>query len=104
MNNNENKMGNDYGIPRDIYAHAKYLGALLTDIFIVLGTPLVTFVVETNMFPPNAIFHIIVFPIISTCLAVYLILPANGGKKNYHQIMLNLRKHRFLWISFEKGE
>lgn len=104
MNNNENKMGNDYGIPRDIYAHAKYLGVLLVDILIVLGTPLVTFVIGTNIFPPNAITHIIVFPIISTFLAVYLVLPANGGKKNFNQIMLNLGRHRFLWISFEKGD
>lgn len=96
-------MNNNYGIPRDIYARIKYGTVLLRDLFLIVATPFIIFTFQQSIFPPNALFHLVAFPLLSTVMVIYLLLPANGGKKNFNLLWLNFRSHRYFWISFQKG-
>lgn len=96
-------MNQTYGVPRDIYARIKIYGLLLRDIGILGVTFVVVFTFQGSIFPPNAWLQTLLFPIVSTLIAGYLIMPVNGGRRNYNLFWLSIRRHRFLWFSFEKG-
>ena len=96
-------MNQTYGVPRDIHARIKFYGFLARDLFILAGTGLGTFTLQGNIFPPNAWLQMFAFPILSVTIIGYLLMPVNGGRRNYHLFSLSFRRHRFLWVSFQKG-
>lgn len=93
---------NVYGIPRDIFARIKVWGIAFVDIGLVAVTLLVSLAYSTKIFASNDFFRVITFPIVSVAIVGYLLLPANGGKKNYNQLLLSFIPHKSLWISFQR--
>ena len=92
--------GEKYGVPRDIYAKIKIIGLLILDITFVGITGLIALSVGLRIFPKKSMdtkcsHSYFLTPVMS----LYLVLPANGGKKNWHSMFLFFRRRRKRYIS-----
>ena len=84
--------GEKYGVPRDIYAKIKIIGLLILDIAFVGITGL-------KIFPKSQWIQMFAFILLTPVMSLYLVLPANGGKKNWHSMFLFFRRRRKRYIS-----
>jgi len=95
------KMDGNYGVPRDLFTQVKLVGFFLRDIVTVLGSGFLGFILATKIFPPDQWIQMIVFILLSPIIALYLVLPTNGGKQNWHSLLLEIKRRKKFWISFD---
>lgn len=91
--------GEKYGIPRDIYAKIKIIGLLILDIAFVGITGVIALSVGLKIFPKSQWIQMFAFILLTPVMSLYLVLPANGGKKNWHSMFLFFRRRRKRYIS-----
>ncbi|WP_019773942.1 hypothetical protein [Streptococcus sobrinus] len=98
---------NVFGIVKDTKTVSKMWMFLMRDFIIVAVTVTATVMFATSIFPPGMLIQMLLFIILVPSLAIYLLLPYNGGKRNYHAVWLTLRlrRHRFTALNpIEKKE
>ncbi|KXT85323.1 DUF5592 family protein [Streptococcus oralis] len=88
-----------YGVPRDIYAKVKIIGLLLLDIAFVGITGVIALAVAPKVFPKSQWIQMFLFILLTPLMSLYLVLPTNGGKKNWHSMFLFFRRRRKRYIS-----
>ncbi|MCY7070649.1 MULTISPECIES: DUF5592 family protein [Streptococcus] len=88
-----------YGVPRDIYAKIKIIGLLILDIAFVGITGVIALSVGLKIFPKSQWIQMFAFILLTPVMSLYLVLPANGGKKNWHSMFLFFRRRRKRYIS-----
>lgn len=95
-----------YGVPRDIYAKVKIIGLFMADIVFVGGSAVVAVSVGTRIFPTSQWAQMLAFILLTPLMCLYLVLPTNGGKKNWQSMFLFLRRRRKRYISlnYQRGE
>ncbi|MGT2930180.1 hypothetical protein ACVR1G_08145 [Streptococcus dentasini] len=96
-----------FGIVKDTKTATKMWMFLMRDFLIIAVTVTITFMFALNYFPPSMWAQMLLFMLLVPSLAVYLLLPYNGGKRNYHAVWLTirLRRHRYIALnSMEKKE
>lgn len=94
-----NEMDEKYGVPRDIYAKVKIIGLVIADIVFVGGSAVAALSIGTRIFPTNQWPQLVAFMILTPLMCLYLVLPTNGGKKNWHSMFLFFRRRRQRYIS-----
>lgn len=99
-------MEEQYGVPRDIYAKVKIIGLFMVDIVFVGGSTVAAVSIGTKVFPTSQWAQLLVFVILTPIMCLYLILPTNGGKKNWHSMFLFFRRRRKRYISlnYRRGD
>lgn len=98
-------MDEKYGVPRDIYAKVKIIGLFMADIVFVGGSAVAALSIGTKIFPTSQWAQLLAFIILTPLMCLYLVLPANGGKKNWHSMLLFFRRRRKRYISlnYQRG-
>lgn len=98
-------MNEKYGVPRDVYARIKIIGLFMIDLLFVGGSAVLTLSIATKIFPTSQWVQMLCFILLTPVLCLYLVLPANGGKKNWHSMYLFFRRRRKRYISlnYQKG-
>ena len=98
-------MKEKYGVPRDTYAKVKILGLLMMDIVFVGGAAVAAVSVGTKLFPTSQWPQLIAFILLTPLMCLYLVLPTNGGKKNWQSMFLFFRRRRKRYISlnYQRG-
>ncbi|RID95979.1 hypothetical protein DYJ42_04845 [Streptococcus constellatus] len=94
-------MNEKYGVPRDIKARMKMVGLFMADISFVGLSGIIALRYATKIFPTEQWFQMILFIVLSMLLALYLVFPANGGKKNWNTLYLFFRRRRRRYISLD---
>lgn len=94
-------MNDNYGVTRDIFAKVKLVGFFIADLAFVFGTGFLAMLYAQRIFPPTQIIQMIIFIALSIIIAIYLVLPANGKKKNWHSILIFLKRRKKRWTSFD---
>ncbi|MCB5954589.1 hypothetical protein [Enterococcus sp. CWB-B31] len=97
-------MNGNYGVPRDIFASIKIVGFIVWDILFVFGSGFLAFLLAPKFFPMTTlpeIIQMVVFVILTAVIAFYLVLPANGGKKNWHSLLIVIKRRKKRWVSFD---
>lgn len=92
-------MDEKYGVPRDIYAKVKILGLFMADIAFVGGSAVAALSIAPKYFPTSQWAQMLLFILITPLMSLYLILPTNGGKKNWHSMLLFFRRKRKRYVS-----
>lgn len=98
-------MTEKYGVPRDIRARIKIIGLFFVD-FIFIGASAVAAVTfGMRLFPTNQWAQMIAFILLTPLMCLYLVLPTNGGKKNWHSMVLFFRRRRkrYTSINYQRG-
>ena len=98
-------MDEKYGVPRDIYAKVKIIGLFMADIVFVGGSAVAALSVGTKIFPTSQWPQLIAFMLLTPLMCLYLVLPTNGGKKNWQSMFLFFRRRRKRYISlnYQRG-
>ncbi|MCB4950884.1 DUF5592 family protein [Streptococcus mutans] len=99
-------MDEKYGVPRDIYAKVKIIGLFMIDIVFVGGSAVAALSVGTKFFPTSQWPQLLVFIILTPLMCLYLVLPTNGGKKNWQSMFLFFRRRRkrFISLNYQRGD
>ncbi len=102
------RMDEKYGVPRDIYAKVKIIGLVMADIVFVGGSAVAAVSVGTRIFPTSQWPQLLAFVVLTPLVCLYLVLPTNGGKKNWQSMFLFFRRRRKRYVSLnyqrrEKG-
>ena len=92
-------MNEKYGVPRDINAKVKIIGLFMADIVFVGGSAVVALSIGTKIFPTSQWPQLLAFIILTPLMCLYLVLPTNGGKKNWQSMYLFFRRRRKRYIS-----
>ena len=92
-------MDEKYGVPRDIYAKVKIIGLVMADIVFVGGSAVAAVTNGTNIFPTSQWPQLLAFLILTQLKCLYLVLPTNGGKKNWNSMFLFFRRRRKRYVS-----
>ena len=98
-------MTEKYGVPRDIRARIKIIGLFFID-FIFIGASVVAAITfGMRLFPTNQWPQMIAFILLTPLMCLYLVLPTNGGKKNWHSMVLFFRRRRkrYTSINYQRG-
>lgn len=79
-------------------------GLLIRDIAILVVSLTLAIVVGTRVFPKEQILQMLVFIVWTPLMVGYLLLPHNGGKRNYGALYVYLRrrKRRYISLDFER--
>lgn len=98
-------MDEKYGVPRDIYAKMKIIGLLMADIAFVGLSAVAAVSIGTKIFPTSQWPQMLTFILLTPLMCLYLVLPTNGGKKNWHSMLLFFRRRRKRYISlnYQRG-
>ncbi|WP_019789884.1 DUF5592 family protein [Streptococcus sobrinus] len=99
-------MNEKYGVPRETKSSVKIYGMLIRDISLVIGAALFSVISATKIFPSTQILQMILYIFLIPLLVIYLLLPHNGGKRNYNAILLVLwpTRHRRRYTSISPLE
>lgn len=92
-------MDEKYGVPRDIYAKVKILGLFMADIGLVGGSAVAALSIAPKYFPTSQWVQMLLFILMTPVMTLYLVLPTNGGKKNWHSMLLFFRRKRKRYVS-----
>ena len=92
-------MNGNYGIPRDIYFVVKIATFSIVKLVLLGSTILFSFMFSTKFFPFSMAYCLVLFPLNSGLIMLYLLWPTNGGKSNWQSFYLNLKQRKRLWIS-----
>ncbi|MCQ9212407.1 MULTISPECIES: DUF5592 family protein [unclassified Streptococcus] len=90
-----------YGVPRDIYSKVKIVGLLLRDIALLLGSFSLAIMLGTRIFPKEQALQLLLFIVWTPLTVGYLLLPHNGGKRNYGALYVYLRRRKKRYISLD---
>lgn len=99
-------MSEKYGVPRDIYSKVKLIGLFMADLAFVGGSGVAAISIGTKIFPTSQWVQLLAFVFLTPLMCLYLVLPANGGKKNWQSMFLFFRRRRKRYISlnYMRGE
>ncbi len=92
-------MDEKYGVPRDIYAKVKIIGLVMADIVFVGGSAVAAVSIGTKIFPTSQWPQLLDFVSLTPLMCLYLVLPTNGGKKNWNSMFLFFRRRRKRYVS-----
>lgn len=97
----ENEDYQTYGVPRDFYTSVKWLGMKVVDIVIVVGAPVLAmqFTGSGRVFPQEQVWQYILFVCLTFFIALFLVLPHNGGKNNFSAIRIFVMRRRRKYLS-----
>ena len=98
------KFSETYGVPRDIFARVKMIGLLIADLFFVGTCTLFAFRYGLKIFPKQQWIQMLLWVLVSSFTALYLVPPTNGGKANWKTIYLYFRRRRRRYISIDYQE
>lgn len=94
-------MDGGYGVPRDIFAKMKIVGLLAWKL-LVLGVSCIGGVLlGQHVFPSTQPLQMFAFMVLTPVIALYLVLPTNGGKSNWESLLNAIRRRKHRWISFD---
>lgn len=98
-------MTEKYGVPRDIRARIKIIGLFFIDFIFIGASAVAAITFRMRLFPTNQRPQMIAFILLTPLMSLYLILPTNGGKKNWHSIVLFFRRRRkrYTSINYQRG-
>ena len=94
-----------YGMPRDLFATMKHFGVSIFSILVVVLAGLIPLFLgygEGKFFPKHQLVQFILFFIFLEALAIFMVLPFNGGKTNAHAIWIFMTKRRRKFLSFDR--
>ncbi len=94
-------MNDNYGVTRDIFAKVKLGGFFIANIAFVGGAGFLGSMYAQKIFPATQFIQMILFIILTILIAVYLVFPFNGGKQNWHSLLIFLKRRKKFWISFD---
>ncbi|MGT2808706.1 hypothetical protein DIX60_01825 [Streptococcus iniae] len=92
-------MNEKYGVPRDIYAKVKIIGLFISDIVLIGGSALIAITIAPKVFPTELWIQMFAFIILTPLITLFLVLPNNGGKRNWQSMYLYFRRKRRRFIS-----
>lgn len=92
-------MNEKYGVPRDIYAKVKIIGLFISDIVLIGGSALIAITFGPKIFPPSMWIQMFAFIFLTPLITLYLVLPSNGGKRNWQSMYIYFRRKRKRYIS-----
>ena len=98
-------MTEKYGVPRDIRARVKIIGLFFIDFIFIGASAVAAITFGMRLFPTNQRPQMIAFILLTPLMSLYLILPTNGGKKNWHSMVLFFRRRRkrYTSINYQRG-
>ncbi|WP_247925963.1 DUF5592 family protein [Streptococcus pasteurianus] len=98
-------MTEKYGVPRDIRARIKIIGLFIVDFIFIGGSAVAALTFGMRLFPTNQWPQMIAFILLTPLMCLYLVLPTNGGKKNWHSMVLFFRRcrKRYTSINYQRG-
>ena len=98
-------MTEKYGVPRDIRARIKIIGLFFIDFIFIGASAVAAITFAMRLFPTNQRPQMIAFILLTPLMSLYLILPTNGGKKNWHSMVLFFRRRRkrYTSINYQRG-
>ncbi|HIZ67708.1 MAG TPA: hypothetical protein H9965_04465 [Candidatus Streptococcus faecavium] len=98
-------MTEKYGVPRDIRARIKIIGLFFIDFIFIGASAVAAITFGMRLFPTNQRPQMIAFILLTPLMSLYLILPTNGGKKNWHSMVLFFRRRRkrYTSINYQRG-
>lgn len=98
-------MTEKYGVPRDIRARIKIIGLFFIDFIFIGASAVAAITFGMRLFPTNQRQQMIAFILLTPLMSLYLILPTNGGKKNWHSMVLFFRRRRkrYTSINYQRG-
>lgn len=98
-------MTEKYGVPRDIRARIKIIGLFIVDFIFIGGSAVASLTFGMRLFPTNQWPQMIAFILLTPLMCLYLVLPINGGKKNWHSMVLFFRRRRKRYpsINYQRG-
>lgn len=98
-------MTEKYGVPRDIRARIKIIGLFFIDFIFIGASAVAAITFGMQLFPTNQRPQMIAFILLTPLMSLYLILPTNGGKKNWHSMVLFFRRRRkrYTSINYQRG-
>lgn len=98
-------MTEKYGVPRDIRARVKIIGLFIIDLSFVGGSAVAAITFGMRLFPMTQWPQMLAFIVLTPLMCLYLVLPTNGGKKNWHSMVLFFRRRRkrYTSINYQKG-
>lgn len=91
----------NYGVPRDIFVRMKILCFYVVDAACVGGSGFLASLIAQKLFPQTQPIQMLLFDVMTSVIAFYLLLPANGGKKNWHSFYILLIRRKKRWVSFD---
>ena len=98
-------MTEKYGVPRDIRARIKIIGLFFADFIFIGASAVAAITFGMRLFPTNQWPQMIAFILLTPLMCLYLVLPTNGGKKNWHSMVLFFRRRRkrYTSIDYQRG-
>ena len=98
-------MTEKYGVPRDIRARIKIIGLFFVDFIFIGASAVAAITFGMRLFPTNQWPQMIAFILLTPLMCLYLVLPTNGGKKNWHSMVLFFRRRRkrYTSIDYQRG-
>lgn len=98
-------MTEKYGVPRDIRARIKIIGLFFIDFIFIGASEVAAITFGMRLFPTNQWPQMIAFILLTPLMSLYLVLPTNGGKKNWHSMVLFFRRRRkrYTSINYQRG-
>ncbi|KXT71788.1 hypothetical protein SGADD02_00721 [Streptococcus gallolyticus] len=98
-------MTEKYGVPRDIRARIKIIGLFFVDFIFIGASAVAAITFGMRLFPTNQWPQMIAFILLTPLMSLYLVLPTNGGKKNWHSMVLFFRRRRkrYTSINYQRG-
>lgn len=98
-------MTEKYGVPRDIRARIKIIGLFFVDFIFIGASAVAAITFGMRLFPTNQWPQMIAFILLTPLMCLYLVLPTNGGKKNWHSMVLFFRRRRkrYISINYQRG-
>lgn len=98
-------MTEKYGVPRDIRARIKIIGLFFVDFIFIGASAVAALTFGMRVFPTNQWPQMIAFILLTPLMCLYLVLPTNGGKKNWHSMVLFFRRRRkrYTSINYQRG-
>lgn len=92
----------DYGVPRDVFAAFKWYFLYVPDLIILFLTGFVI-MLANGKFPKSEWLNMGIFDLATITLGIFLILHANGGRRNYNIIILYLQKKAARYKKFYRA-
>ena len=98
-------MTEKYGVPRDIRARIKIIGLFFVDFIFIGASAVAAITFGMRLFPTNQWPQMIAFILLTPLMCLYLVLPTNGGKKNWYSMVLFFRRRRkrYTSIDYQRG-
>lgn len=94
---------NSWGMPRGLYEEIKYYGFPVLRAGVVAGAFIFGLQMNGRIFPPEQQLEFLIFLILITALAFYLILPTTAGGTNFNAILYFHMKRKKRYYSIDRN-